>query len=203
MKNKVLLVSRLSSAVNALKDLLEENGCEVGAVVCDSASAVERCDDTSFDIVVINTPIEGRDGAELAVKLSTETVCGVILIAAAEKAAFVGSRVSDYGVVVVSKPINRSLFSQLLGVVKAAKKRYEGLSRENERLKSSIEESKIINRAKFLLMQYLALSEEHAHKYIEKQAMDMRISKLEVAKQVLKTYASRTREPLNKSRPTD
>ena len=82
------------------------------------------------------------------------------------------------------------LFKQCIGVVHAARKRYAGLSKENERLKSTLEEAKIINRAKLLLMQYLALSEERAHRYIEKQAMDMRISKIEAARQILKTYSS-------------
>ena len=181
MKNKVLLVSKLSSAVNVISALLEENNCEVGSVVSDAKSALELADDSVYDTIVINSPIEDSDGVELAAELSTETVCGVILITAAD------------GVVVVSKPINKQLFRQLLGVVRAAQKRYAGLSKENERLKSSLEEAKIINRAKILLMQHLALSEERAHRYIEKQAMDMRISKLEVAKQVLKTYSARNR----------
>ena len=193
MKNKVLLVSKLSSAVNVISALLEENNCEVGSVVSDAKSALELADDSVYDTIVINSPIEDSDGVELAAELSTETVCGVILITAADKAAIVGSRVSDHGVVVVSKPINKQLFRQLLGVVRAAQRRYAGLSKENERLKSSLEEAKIINRAKILLMQHLALSEERAHRYIEKQAMDMRISKLEVAKQVLKTYSARNR----------
>lgn len=190
MKNKVLLVSRLSSAVNALRTLLEENSCEVGAIVGDSRSALEYANDTVYDTVVINSPTEDSDGVELAKKLAIDTVCGVILFAPSEKSAFYGGQLSEYGVVVVSKPVNKQLFSQLLGVVRAAQKRCAGLSKENERLKSSLEETKLINRAKILLMQHLALSEERAHKYIEKQAMDMRISKVEVARQILKTYSA-------------
>lgn len=193
MKNKALVVSKLTSAVNTLTALLDENSVEVGRVVSDTQSARELANDTIYDIVVINSPIDDGDGTELAIEISEKTVCGVVLIVPAEKASYFGSRVSDYGIVVVSKPINRSLFTQLLGVVRAAQKRYAGLSKENERLRSSIEESKIINRAKFLLMQHLSLSEERAHKYIERQAMDMRISRLEVAKQVLKTYSARKR----------
>ncbi|MBQ1546302.1 MAG: ANTAR domain-containing protein [Clostridia bacterium] len=193
MKNKALVVSKLTSAVNTLTKLLDENSVEVGRVVSDSQSARELANDTIYDIVVINSPIDDGDGVELAVEISEKTVCGVVLIVPAEKASYFGSRVSDYGIVIVSKPINRSLFTQLLGVVRAAQKRYAGLTKENERLRSSIEESKIINRAKFLLMQHLSLSEERAHKYIERQAMDMRISRLEVAKQVLKTYSARKR----------
>ena len=190
MNNKVLLVSKFSAAVNALKALLEENACEVEIVVSDTVSAAAYADDTIYDIVVINSPIDDGDGVDLAVKISKDTICGVVLLVSSEKSGFIAKKVIDYGVIVVAKPINKMLFRQSLGVVMAAKKRYVGLRNENERLKSSIEETKIVNRAKFLLMQYLSLSEERAHKYIEKQAMDMRISKLEAAHQILKTYVS-------------
>lgn len=190
MNNKALLVSRLSTAVNVLKGLLEENSYEVENVVSDSKSALEYADDTVYDIVVINAPIDDGSGIDVSIKISRETVCGVILLVQSDKAGFVGKEVIDYGVVVVPKPINKMLFRQSLGVVRAAQKRYAGLSKENKRLKSTIEEAKIINRAKFLLMHYLSLSEDRAHKYIEKQAMDMRISRVEVARQILKTYVS-------------
>lgn len=186
--NNVLLVSKLNSSVNVLMSLLEENSCVIKSVVSDAQSAVSFSDDTVYDLVVINSPLADSDGEELAVRISCDTVCGVVLLVQSDKSADVGSRVIDYGVVVVPKPINKMLFRQSLGVVKAAQKRYAGLSRENERLKSTIEEAKIISRAKLLLMQNLSLSEDRAHKYIEKQAMDMRISKLEVARQILRTY---------------
>jgi len=190
LKNKALLVSKRSTAVNLLRELLEENSYEVGTVVSDCKSAVQYADDTIYDIVVINSPLEDGSGIEPAVEISRETVCGVIMIVQSDKAGLVGKQVIDYGVMVVSKPINKNLFRQSLGVVKAAQKRYVGLTKENERLKSTLEETKIINRAKFILMQYLSISEERAHKYIEKQAMDLRVSRLEVARQILKTYVS-------------
>lgn len=190
MKNKALLVSKLSSAVNVLKDLLNDNGYDADRVVSDYTSALECANDMVYDIVVINMPLDDRSGVELAIEISRETVCGVILLVNSEKAGFVGKKVIDYGIIVVPKPINTMLFSQSLGVVRAAQKRYAGLTKENERLRSTLEEAKIINRAKLLLMQYLSLSEERAHKYIEKQAMDMRTSRIEVARQILKTYVS-------------
>ncbi len=190
MNNKALLVSKLSPAVDALKGLLAENAYDAESVVSDSKSALEFANDTVYDVVIINAPIEDENGIDLAIKISKDTVCGVILLIQSDKASFVGKKVIDYGVVVVPKPINKMIFKQSLGVVRAAQKRYAGLSQENERLKSSLEETKILNRAKFLLMQYLSLSEERAHKYIEKQAMDMRISRVEVARQILRTYVS-------------
>ena len=191
MKSKVLIVSNLTSAVNVLKSLLEENSCEVGAVVTEYQSAFDHANGTLYDIVVINYPVDECDCISLAKKISEETICGVVIIVPEKKSLFIGNQVYESGVVVINKPINKMLFSQLIEVVKVARKRYVGLSEENEKLKLSLEEEKIVNRAKLLLMQYLAMSEEHAHRYIEKQAMDMRISRLEVAKQVLRTYSAK------------
>jgi response regulator NasT len=62
------------------------------------------------------------------------------------------------------------------------------VTEENEKLKHIVEDMKIINRAKFLLISCLGMSELQAHRYLEKQAMDLRISKQQVAKQVINTY---------------
>lgn len=62
------------------------------------------------------------------------------------------------------------------------------VTEENEKLRHMVEDMKIINRAKFLLISCLNMSETQAHRYLEKQAMNLRISKLQVAKQVIQTY---------------
>ena len=51
-----------------------------------------------------------------------------------------------------------------------------------------MEDMKIINRAKLLLITCLNMTEQEAHRYLEKQAMDMRMSKMQIAMQVIKTY---------------
>lgn len=186
--NNVLLASKLNSSVNVLKSLFEENGYNIKSVVSDTQSVLSFADDRVYEIVVINSPIDDSDGVDIAVKICRETVCGVMMLVKSEQTSYIGKKVMDYGVVVVPKPINKMLFKQSLGVVRAAQKRYAGLTQENERLRSTIEESKTVSRAKLLLMQNLSLSEERAHKYIEKQAMDMRIPKIEVARQILRTY---------------
>ena len=51
-----------------------------------------------------------------------------------------------------------------------------------------LDEMRLINRAKRILMLYLNMSEPSAHRYIEKRARDMRVTKTEIAKNILKTY---------------
>ena len=47
---------------------------------------------------------------------------------------------------------------------------------------------RVVNRAKWLLISHLGMCEEDAHYYIEKQAMDLRISRREAAELMIRTY---------------
>ena len=64
----------------------------------------------------------------------------------------------------------------------------KGFAEEKETLKEKVEETKLVSRAKLLLVQKLAFSEEEAHKYIEKRAMDLCVKRSVVAEEIIKTY---------------
>ena len=51
-----------------------------------------------------------------------------------------------------------------------------------------IQDIRTIDRAKCLLIQYSGMSEEQAHRYLEKQAMDRRMTRREVAEEVLRLH---------------
>ena len=53
-----------------------------------------------------------------------------------------------------------------------------------------MEEKDIVDRAKVVLIKHLSMTEQQAHRFIEKQAMDMRVNKTAVAEGILKTYES-------------
>ena len=55
----------------------------------------------------------------------------------------------------------------------------------NKRLEDKIEELKLVDRAKCLLIMHEGMDEQEAHKYIEKKAMDLRISRREVAQKII------------------
>ena len=63
-----------------------------------------------------------------------------------------------------------------------------GVKKESADILSRIEEMRTINRAKTTLMKYLKFTEPQAHKYIEKQAMNNRQTRLEVAVRILAQY---------------
>ena len=55
-------------------------------------------------------------------------------------------------------------------------------------LEEKMEEIRIVNRAKWLLISQLNMDEPQAHRYIEKQAMDRCVPKRRVAEEIISTY---------------
>ena len=62
------------------------------------------------------------------------------------------------------------------------------LKNENARLQNQIEEIKLVDRAKCALIQYRHLTEQEAHYFLEKQAMDQRSTRRQVAQEIIRTY---------------
>ncbi|MBQ5472746.1 MAG: ANTAR domain-containing protein [Treponema sp.] len=62
------------------------------------------------------------------------------------------------------------------------------MTAEKPRKELSVQEKQLIARAKLVLMHYLKMSEDQAHKFIEKQSMNLRQSKVTTAISILNTY---------------
>lgn len=51
-----------------------------------------------------------------------------------------------------------------------------------------MKEIRLINRAKWILIEQLKMTESDAHRYIEKQAMDRCVTRTEIAETIIRTY---------------
>lgn len=185
---RVLLISGSSKGLDMLVQLIRSAGSYEISALSNGSEARRVINQKEFELIIINTPLSDEFGHELSIDIAEKTNAGVVLICKAEIADDVSDKVGDYGVCVVAKPLNKTLFFQAVKLVGAARARILGLRNENVKLQTKIEEIRLINRAKCTLMQYLKLTEPQAHRYIEKQAMDLRQTKVEVAQRILTTY---------------
>jgi response regulator NasT len=185
---KILLVSRKGKSKDMLVQLLEtEQASQIDAAYSEE-DAINLMEKIEFDLVIINSPLEGKSGVDLAVSAAEKYTAGVLLAVQNKYANIVSQKVEPYGVLVVGKPVVKAFFNQAIKFAEVTAHRVVSLKEENINLQQKLEEMKIINRAKCVLIQYLSMSETQAHKYIEKQAMDMRLTKFHVARQILKAY---------------
>ena len=186
MKNALLISHSEQSAVS-LSQLLGSEGYTEISVCQTSQEAKELANGEVFDLICVNAPLEKENGIELSKYFAGTTRSSVVIIVPQRNADYVNDALTEHGVLVIAKPVNKHLFHHFLQFTECFKMRMFRVIEENEKLKHMVADMKIINRAKFLLITCLNMSEEQAHRYLEKQAMDLRTSKLEVAKQVMRT----------------
>lgn len=186
--DSVLVVSSSDKGKDFLSEFLRAQDFSNIITVKSGAEARRLLHENDFELVVINAPLRDESGEELSLMVTDISMAGVILIVKSEIADDVSAEVEDYGVFVLPKPLSRPMFFQALKLMAAARRRLMGLQHENTQLQQKIEDIRLVDRAKCALIQYLKLTEPQAHRYIEKQAMDRRISKREVAQGILNTY---------------
>ena len=186
---RILVASSNEKATAMLVSLLKETFPACKTSIAQTGLETRRAAGTgNYDCIVINCPLSDEYGNELAEIVCTSTDSSCVAIAKAENADILADKLEDFGVMVIPKPLSRQYFYRSMKFVSAARKRMLGIRSENLKLHKKLEEIRTINRAKCSLMQYLGFTEQQAHKYLEKQAMDKRCTKIEVAQKVIEMY---------------
>lgn len=185
-----LIVSSADKSTSVLTEMLKTAFCETICISKTAGEARRLLLERDFDLVLINSPLNDETGERLAIHIASKDMAQVILLTGSESFDEMSAATENAGVLVVQKPIEKSFFWAALKLARAAISRIKKVQSENQKLKQKIEDIKIINRAKFILVSHLKMDEQEAHRFIEKQAMDIRESRVEIAKGILKMYDS-------------
>lgn len=170
----------------ALEPLLPDS-CRLNPLVGSGEALRRMLSEKGGELVIINAPLPDESGVELALELS-ETAAGILLLVKADRYETVCCRVEDSGVLTLPKPVTgRGLYSAVR-LMMATAARLSKLERKNQSLQSKMSDIRTVDRAKWLLIQRHSMTERDAHYYIEKQAMDTRLSRREIAESIIRTY---------------
>lgn len=186
----ILAVSSSDKIFDILSDLLKDR-FHIDIHRASSVSEAERMTLLkSFDLLIINAPLKDESGIDFAANTAAENSFGVLILINNEYYEQVLDKVMEYGVLTVSKPLSRQTLYEAVNLLVATNYRLKKVAKKNEKLTAKMAELRIVNRAKWILIENLGLSEEEAHRVIEKQAMDERQSKREIAETIIRTYGS-------------
>lgn len=158
-----------------------------GISVSDGVGARELLDKKYFDAVFVNTPLESEFGLDLAA-YAAKRGCGVIAAAAAKRCDEIAKKIGELDAFILPRPLNRQLILQAFRYVLIANRKNNDLNMKNNELEKKLRDVKLVDRAKCVLVEYLRISEADAHRQIQKRAMDMRVSQVAIAQDILKTY---------------
>ena len=184
----VLLVSSSPKFNESMLALLPESRFYPIAAVSDVSSARRRLLESKYDIVIINAPLPDDFGTRLALNICDNSGTAVLLFVKAEHYPDINGRVSPFGVLVLPKPATSQAVSQSLQLLCGTRERLRRMEQKTASIEEKMEEIRIINRAKLLLMEQLKMTEKEAHRFIEKQAMDRCVTRITIAQSILSTY---------------
>lgn len=187
-KYSVLVVSSSEKMNEAIKTLLPLTKYSV-VNFAGSVSAAKRAMLQSFyDFVIINTPLGDDFGTDFAIEVCRKNSSVCMLLVKSDNYERVNHMVIPYGVFTLPKPTSSTNMKIALSWLASARERIIATDKKKESIEDKMKEIRIVNRAKWLLIENLKMTEAEAHRYIEKQAMDNCISKLIIAEDILKTY---------------
>lgn len=184
---QILTVAGTEQGMHLLQQLLQEKGLTITASADCGVEARRLLEEQRFNLVIVNAPLTDEHGEAIA-RMAHSKEADVILLVKPEHVDAVYERIGSTGIYMIPKPLKRAVFLQTLQCIRIQQQRLNKLQEEKGNLNRQIQDAKLLNRAKLLLMQVLKLSESQAHHYIEKQAMDLRVSKREVAEGIISTY---------------
>lgn len=184
----MLLVSASEKFNTATLPLLPVTDFWPVTIASSVAEARRRMVSASFDLVLVNSPLPDDVGVDFAEETCAGSDAGVLLLIRTELYEETYYKVLPAGVIALPKPTNRQMLSQSLRVLCAIRERLRGMRRQQATVEEKIEELRLVNRAKWLLIECLHMTEADAQRYITRQAMEQRTGKREIAESVIRTY---------------
>jgi len=186
---RVLLVSASQKMNDALMPLLAASHCSLAEVTADIASARRSLLENEYDIVIVNTPLPDEFGVKFAIDICEESNTGVMLLVKAEHFPELNAKTAPLGVLCISKPTSAPVISQSLTLICAMREKLRRMEQKAASIEDKMEEIRLTNKAKWLLVEQLKMTEPDAHRYIQKTAMDKGLSKRAVAESIIRMYS--------------
>jgi len=168
-----------------LAEMLVDEGYDVVAQAGDGQAAIELAEQHRPDLVVLDVKMPRLDGITAAQRIAEQRIAPVVILTAFSQRDLV-DRARDAGAMAyLVKPFTQT---DLVPAIEMAVSRFSELrllEAEVADLTDRLETRKAVDRAKSVLQQQLSLSEPDAFRWIQKTAMDLRLSMRQVADGVI------------------
>jgi AmiR/NasT family two-component response regulator len=168
-----------------LAEMLTEEGYDVVGQAGDGAAAIELAERLRPDLVILDVKMPVLDGIAAAERIAGARIAPVVILTAFSQRDLVERAREAGAMAYLVKPFTRN---DLVPAVEMAVSRFAELSQleaEVADLAERLETRKSVERAKSVLQEQLKLSEPEAFRWIQKTAMDLRLSMRQVADGVI------------------
>ncbi len=168
-----------------LAEMLAEEGYDVVGQAGDGEQAIELVEELRPELVVLDVKMPKLDGISAAARIAEQRLAAVVILTAFSQRELVERAREAGAMAYLVKPFSKA---DLLPAIEMARSRFaevRQLELEVADLSERLETRKLVDRAKSDIQQSLGVSEPDAFRWIQKTAMDLRLSMRQVAEGVV------------------
>ena len=168
-----------------LREMLIEEGYEVVGEAGDGEAAVRLAEDLKPDLCIFDIKMPIMDGLAAAEKIAETRIAPVVILTAFSQRDLVDRARAAGAMAYLVKPFQKS---DLVPAIEIALSRFaelQALEHEVANLTERLETRKLVERAKGTLMTAFGMTEPDAFKWIQRAAMDNRMTMKQVAERII------------------
>ena len=140
-----------------------------------------------YDLIAVNSPLPDETGIDFCID-AAQGPSGVMLFVKNDIYEIDSSQCTREGIFVIPKPNTQRNVAQSVTLLCAICERLRKYEKKTRTLREKMDSIRIVNRAKWLLIERLGMTEQDAHGYIEKEAMNRRRTSREIAEEIIRMY---------------
>ena len=184
--HSVLIVSSSEPFAAAAKRACSD--CMTVDVRKSAAAARRTIMERPYDLIVINAPLPDETGEDLAMDTAREFTASVILAVPPEVYDLALSHVTEQGIMALAKPLTQGRLTQSVRLLLAVQNKMGELRARLLTTEERMEELRIVDKAKFVLIEKKHLTEDEAHRMIGREAMNNGVSRRRIAERILEEF---------------
>ncbi len=167
------------------KKSLSRLGHHVVAVAQTGRELVEKCRTVAPDLVITDIKMPDMDGIDAATEIYSQRAVPVILVSAYHDPTLIERAEADHILGYLVKPIKQADLEPAIGLAMRRFEQFEALRQEAADLRQALEDRKVIERAKGILMKRGMLDEQDAFRRLQKLASEKSRKLIDVARMIL------------------
>ncbi|NSW89382.1 MAG: ANTAR domain-containing protein [Firmicutes bacterium] len=168
-----------------IKSFLVHYGFTVIDESTDGASAIRRIRTLRPDLIIADSDLPGINGVRIAEIAEEDGIAPVIVITNSDKDSLWIDVEHPKGIAFLQRPITKSALLQTIQLSLISYHKIMSLKEEIKKLKETLEDRKLIEKAKGIIMEKNNLSESEAYRLLQKQSMDRGIPLRELARAII------------------
>ena len=190
MKEKLRIAVADDEAIirRYFQEILPNIGYTVVAAAADGAELVAACQREQPDLVISDIRMPKLDGIEAAIQICQQRPTPIILVSAFHDEDLIERSAKSHAMAYLIKPIEKAHLETAIPLAYRNFRQIQQLHSESARLLQTLEDRKLIERAKGLIMKKLSLEEPDALRAMQKMACDKNKKLVDVARLVLATH---------------